>query len=180
MTDSSSNQPITLQRISPETVSIFKAVRLSALQDTPTAFGSTFAREAQLSDAEWLQRSKRWTTDHAIGYLAFDGDAACGIVAAFRDEEEPHRACVVSMWVDPSWRRSGVGRALIHALRDWAVTCGHSALALMVTSVNTSAIRFYERIGFQMSGRTEPYPNDPDILEYEMILTLPGETTTRI
>src|ERR1017187_8189352 len=90
MTDSSSNQPITLQRISPETVSIFKAVRLSALQDTPTAFGSTFAREAQLSDAEWLQRSKRWTTDHAIGYLAFDGDAACGIVAAFR-RQHPHR-----------------------------------------------------------------------------------------
>jgi ribosomal protein S18 acetylase RimI-like enzyme len=38
----------------------------------------------------------------------------------------------------------------------------------MVTSVNDSAIRFYERLGFARTGRSEPYPNDPSITEYEM------------
>jgi ribosomal protein S18 acetylase RimI-like enzyme len=45
-------------------------------------------------------------------------------------------------------------------------------LKLMVTSVNDNAIRFYERLGFRMSGKTGAYPNDPAIAEYEMLLPL--------
>jgi ribosomal protein S18 acetylase RimI-like enzyme len=45
-------------------------------------------------------------------------------------------------------------------------------LILTVTSVNHGAIRFYERLGFRKTGKTEPYPNDPAIFEYEMLLAL--------
>ena len=38
----------------------------------------------------------------------------------------------------------------------------------MVTSANLAAISFYQRLGFIRTGRTEPYPNDPAIFEYEM------------
>jgi ribosomal protein S18 acetylase RimI-like enzyme len=38
----------------------------------------------------------------------------------------------------------------------------------MVTSCNQDAVEFYMRIGFSMTGRTEPYPNDPALVEYEM------------
>jgi ribosomal protein S18 acetylase RimI-like enzyme len=38
----------------------------------------------------------------------------------------------------------------------------------MVTSINEPAIRFYERLGFARTGRTEPYPNDQAVIEYEM------------
>jgi ribosomal protein S18 acetylase RimI-like enzyme len=41
-------------------------------------------------------------------------------------------------------------------------------LLLMVTSNNEPAMRFYEKLGFARTGRTEPYPNDPAVLEYEM------------
>ena len=47
---------------------------------------------------------------------------------------------------------------------------GIDELILTVTSVNNGAIRFYERLGFRMTGRTEPYPNDPAIFEHEMLL----------
>jgi len=46
-------------------------------------------------------------------------------------------------------------------------------LLLMVTSNNDPAIRFYERLGFTKTGRTEPYPNDPNIFEYEMSQPIP-------
>jgi len=38
----------------------------------------------------------------------------------------------------------------------------------MVTSSNHAAMEFYGRLGFSMTGRTEPYPNDPALMEYEM------------
>ena len=73
---------IRLERISPENVAVFKAIRLRALEDSPTAFGSTYVRESHLSDEEWLQRSRRWTTEGSIGYIAFDGESPCGLVAS--------------------------------------------------------------------------------------------------
>ncbi len=50
----------------------------------------------------------------------------------------------------------------------WARMRGARTLQLMVTSVNKPAMRFYERLGFTRTGRTEPYPNDPAVIEYEM------------
>lgn len=44
----------------------------------------------------------------------------------------------------------------------------------MATSVNAGAIRFYERLGFRMTGNTEPYPHDPAIVECEMLRLLNG------
>jgi ribosomal protein S18 acetylase RimI-like enzyme len=163
---------ITLERIAPANALLFKTIRLRALQNDPTAFGSTFAKESQLADEEWINRSRRWNGDGAIGYLAFDGENACGLVACYTDELDPQRAHVISMWVDPAWRRAGVGTALIEGLRSWAAPRKMRELKLMVTSVNDSAIRFYERLGFRRSGKTEPYPNDPAITEYEMLLSL--------
>jgi len=43
----------------------------------------------------------------------------------------------------------------------------------MVTSNNEPAIRFYERLGFTKTGRTEPYPNDASFFEVEMSRTIP-------
>jgi ribosomal protein S18 acetylase RimI-like enzyme len=42
----------------------------------------------------------------------------------------------------------------------------------MVTADNSAAIAFYERNGFSFTGKTEPYPNDPSLLEREMSLTV--------
>lgn len=38
---------------------LFDAVRFRALQDAPHAFGSTYAKEAQLADADWIKRVER-------------------------------------------------------------------------------------------------------------------------
>jgi len=76
------------------------------------------------------------------------------------------------MWVDPAFRHAGVGKALIDAIVEWNRTHDVREVRLMVTSVNAGAIRFYERMGFRMTGVTGPYPNDPAIIEYEMALTV--------
>jgi ribosomal protein S18 acetylase RimI-like enzyme len=157
-----------LEQISPKNVLIFKAVRLQALQDSPSAFGSTYAKESQFSDADWLKRAVDWSSDRSIGYLAIRREIPCGIVAAFLNEHDPRKAHLVSMWVSPTHRRDGIGRALIDAIQAWARIRAAHSLQLTVTSSNHTAIEFYKRSGFTMTGNTEPYPNDPTLFEYEM------------
>jgi ribosomal protein S18 acetylase RimI-like enzyme len=155
---------------------MFRDVRLRALEDAPGAFSSTYAKESQLSDEEWMSRTERWNGNDAILYLAIDDEDvnnACGIVACHSEESAGiPRGHVISMWVDPAYRHTGVGGLLIDALRKWAKSIGLRELALMVTSVNEGAIEFYRRMGFRMSGKTGPYPNDPAVIEYEMLLPL--------
>jgi len=157
-----------LEQISTNNVLAFKTVRLWALQDSPAAFGSTFARESQFSDAEWVRRAANMNGEKRMGYLAMDDESPCGIIGAFLDENDSLSASVVSMWVAPSHRRTGVGSSLISAIQTWARSRGVRALRLMVTGNNRTAIEFYERMGFSMTGKTEPYPNDPSLIEYEM------------
>jgi ribosomal protein S18 acetylase RimI-like enzyme len=163
---------ITLEPISPVNALVFKTVRLRALQTDPTAFSGTYAKEAVLADDEWFRRSVRWSSDGSIAYLACDHETPCGLVGCYAEENDPEYGHVISMWVDPAYRSAGVGRALIDGLKSWATARRMRALKLMVTSVNPGAICFYERLGFRKTGITGPYPNDPAVIEYEMILPL--------
>jgi ribosomal protein S18 acetylase RimI-like enzyme len=164
---------IEIKRITPETALVFKQVRLRALQDAPLAFSSTYAKESQFPDEEWGRRAGRCGGDGGDAmFMAFAGEAVCGIAGSLLDEKNPERAQVISMWVDPGYRRAGVGKKLIDAVIAWNRSRGVRELVLMVTDVNAEAIAFYERLGFAKTGVTEQYPNDPAIIEYEMMLPL--------
>jgi ribosomal protein S18 acetylase RimI-like enzyme len=72
------------------------------------------------------------------------------------------------MWTAPEYRERGVGRLLVAAVSGWATARGLHTLTLMVTSQNQPAFLFYERLGLGRTGRVEPYPNDPALVEWEM------------
>lgn len=147
---------------------VFKVVRLRALQDSPFAFGSTYARESEFTDDEWLRRAENWNGVSGAGFLAMDENEACGIVGSFLDEKDPSQARLVSMWTAPAYRRLGVGALLVTTAENWARGAGAKTMSLMVTSHNPSAQLFYERLGFILTGATEPWPNDPSFFEHEM------------
>jgi ribosomal protein S18 acetylase RimI-like enzyme len=159
---------IMIEPVSAQNILIYRDVRLCALQDTPGAFGSTYAREVQLTDADWMERSKRWDGVTGVLYLGMDSGVACGMAGSFLSPEDETRAQLISMWTAPSHRKQGVGRLLVNEILRWAAQRGGRILQLMVTSVNPTAIQFYKSLGFAFTGRTEPYPNDPAVIEYEM------------
>ena len=163
---------IAIERITLGSALVFKDVRLRALLEAPTAFSSTFAKESAFPDEEWKKRAMRWSSGPSAGFLAFDGDRGCGMVFSFAEELDPQRAQVVSMWVAPEVRREGVGRRLIETVVEWARGRRMRDVKLMVTSVNHGAIAFYECLGFRMTGKTEVYPNDSAIKQYEMVRAL--------
>jgi ribosomal protein S18 acetylase RimI-like enzyme len=167
---------IILEPISIANVKVFRSVRLRALQDAPSAFGSTYARESQFTDAEWIKRTMLWNGERGIGFLALDGSVACGLAGTFLDAEDARQANLISMWTAPTHRQTGVGRLLVNSIVSWAFQRGARRLQLMVTSNNQSATLFYQRLGFTFTGRIEPYPNDSSLFENEMSRPLSSET----
>lgn len=164
---------IAVDPVTPQNALIFKAARLCALQDAPTAFGSTYAKESQLTDADWIKRAAQWNGEKSILYLAMDSGSACGIAGVHLDKDHATRAHLISMWTGPSHRQRGIGRLLVNEVLGWARLRGARTLLLMVTSHNNPALLFYQRLGFTLTGRTEPYPNDPTLIELEMSRPIP-------
>ena len=107
-----------IHQITPSLASSYKAVRLRALEDTPSAFGSTYARESQFTDADWKQRAANLCTPRSIGYLAHDRDEYCGIAVSFLNQQNPQHAELMSMWVAPEERHTGTGRLLVEAIES--------------------------------------------------------------
>jgi len=159
---------INLEPISTGNALLFRAVRLRALQDAPSAFGSTYAKEVLLTDAEWVKRAAQWSSDRSVGFLAVDRGAACGIAGGLLDDEDGARAHLISMWTSPVHRQRGIGRLLVDGILWWAHARRTHTLQLTVVSSNEAAMMFYQRLGFVRTGRTEPYPNDPALIEHEM------------
>ena len=167
---------IVLEPITEASVALFKAVRLRALQDSPGAFGSNYAWESQLEDAEWMKRIGRWSGSTGVGYLAMDQGTPCGIAGCLLYEGDPTLAQLISMWIAPTHRQIGVGRLLVEQVILWARSRGALRLQLHVTGRNEPAIKFYKRLGFAFTGNTIPYPNDPTEIEREMELAIADKT----
>ncbi len=73
-----------------------------------------------------------------------------GRVAA--DEAE-----VLSIGVDPRWRRLGVGRKLIHILAERSRAMGAKQIFLEVSAVNAPAVALYRALGFMQRGVRRGY-----------------------
>jgi ribosomal protein S18 acetylase RimI-like enzyme len=163
---------LSVRRITPLDIEMFKAVRLRALQDAPFAFGSTYEREAAFSEEDWRGRIERWNGQRGAGFLAIERNVPCGIAGSLLDQSDCSQAELVSMWTAPTHRRQGVGRLLVASVITWARSREARTVRLMVTNANETAIHSYEHLGFALTGRTEPYPNNPALKELEMALSI--------
>lgn len=140
-----------------------REIRLRALADAPSAFGSRFEDEREKPESLWRGRL---ANRDAATFLAVDEDRAIGLVAVFF--EDVGRAHLVSMWVSPEARREGIGRALAETVVDWARRNGADIVELWVTETNEPARRLYDRCGFAFTGGRQPLPSDPTSHELEM------------
>ena len=68
----------------------------------------------------------------------------------------PDRAHIVSLWVRPEARGSGVSRPLFAALARLSLDLGRPDLRLDVDESNLAAQRLYERLGFTATGARDP------------------------
>ncbi|WP_439693033.1 GNAT family N-acetyltransferase [Curtobacterium sp. SP.BCo] len=148
---------IELRRVTADDWAAWRPVRLAALADSPGAFGSTLADWADAPEHRWRTRL---STPGALDLVAYDGDDAVGMATGVPDVDDPERAELISMWVDPAARDRGVATALIRTVADWAAGTGAAVLELSVMPDNVVARRAYERRGF--TALDEPGDPTPD------------------
>lgn len=161
--------PITVRRLRTDEADALRRIRLAALLDAPSAFGSTHAAEVGLDRSHWEGRARRHASgdDDATFVAELDGRPV-GLVSAYRPGPTRPQRELVSMWTSPPVRRTGTARRLVDAVVGWATSAGATAVELWVTEGNEPAIALYRAAGFVDTGQRQPLPSDPSLDERRM------------
>jgi ribosomal protein S18 acetylase RimI-like enzyme len=62
--------------------------------------------------------------------------------------------------VSPEIQAKGIGKQLLKASEDYAMSVGCSVVTMTVISVRKELIGWYERHGYRSTGKKEPFPDD--------------------
>jgi GNAT superfamily N-acetyltransferase len=157
---------VTVRFAGPDDWETWRDLRLRALQDSPSAFGSTYEREAAFDEAFWRDRLTP-EEPTSVAVLAYRDGVAVGMGGGFGDL--PGFVHVVAMWTVPEHRGHGVGTAVLEALAGWAAERGYR-LHLDVNTANPGARALYERCGYVPTGETRPLRDGSDELVERMVL----------
>lgn len=161
------------RRVQADDGPTWRQIRLTALADAPDAFGSRYADESLTPLEKWeelVELSARGF--ETIRLFAEDNAAPCGLVGAFRLDDQPDTAMIVSMWVAPTHRRQGIGRMLVDAAVEWARDGGYREAVLWATENNEPAKALYQAAGFELTGRRDPLRSNPSLDLEELRLPL--------
>jgi len=152
---------IIIRESTPSDLIQFRALRLNALQDSPTAFSADYQGNLNQPMSFWEGRVK--PDEHGKLFFAEHASQLIGMTG-IRQGESPktkHSAGIWGVYVRSEWRGLHIAEALIETCATWATLRQVSIIKLGVTTTNTSAVRCYERCGFTI------YGNEPRVLLYE-------------
>ena len=129
----------------------YRAIRLSALQRAPMAFGSSFEEENAYSDSVFARRLEQVNGNVIFG--AFDGENLLGTAGMFRHDRrsERHRGTLWGVYVAPEARGLELGKALVGKVIDHAEK-QVIVLDAKVVATNEAAKRVYYALGFKTYG----------------------------
>lgn len=151
----------------------YRDLRLRALYESPDAFGSTFSHESERTDDDWQSRlGSGATSPRDLPLIAESEGKAVGLAWARIDESQPDVAHLYQVWVAPSYRRIGIGAALLASAIDWARSVGARSIALGVTCGDNPALHLYRRAGFAPAGDPKPLRPGSAVLSQPMELVL--------
>src|SRR5258708_31955839 len=132
-------------------------LRLRALETDPVSFAESLEELKRTTVEEYASRlGLRDAENFVIG--AFDGEQLVGMTGFYRDAllKRRHIGHVWGVFVSPSVRGKGVGRALlVEGIKSAKALPGISCLRLMVAVTQEAARQLYKEAGFRVVG-TEP------------------------
>lgn len=138
-----------VRRLSEADWARYRAVRLAMLLDAPSAYGSSFAREADFTEETWRER-----LGQTVLLAEREDGLPLGAATLLELDPEPGAEApeVVAMWVAGHARGEGVADALLEEAVGHAAGRGHAEVHLHVMTDNPRAVAFYQRNGFRFDG----------------------------
>jgi GNAT superfamily N-acetyltransferase len=170
---------VIIRKIRPTEGAQLRSIRLQAIADSPSAFGSTLPETKALSSEAWDARAVgNAAGDTAIMYVAEEQGMWVGLAGGMIAHDTGARGVLLfSMWVNPKHRRQGLGRELVRRIIEWSSMRGADQIELWVTQTNKAAQELYKSCGFTASAETKPLPSDPALLEQRMVQDLSARCT---
>src|SRR4051794_1981739 len=167
-----------LRVVGPDDWTAWRELRLTALEESPDAFGSRLADWQGAGEERWRDR----LTSVPFNVMALDdaqvgpavgaaagaaagaaGGHAVGMAVGMASGVPGDTSTVelISMYVRRDERGGPVARQLVEAVADWAREQGAEALVLAVRASNDRARAFYRGCGFDDVGLAESEPGEP-------------------
>jgi RimJ/RimL family protein N-acetyltransferase len=147
---------VVIRRLSADDAERYRAFRLRALRETPSAFSSSFAEESARPLVATVERLAPAGRPNDAVFGAFAGDALVGVAGLRRwpGEQECHKATLFGMAVAPQRWGQGIGMALVQHVLDYARHVeGLVQVELRYSEGNAAAERLYRACGFEEWGR---------------------------
>lgn len=63
--------------------------------------------------------------------------------------------------VSPTFQNQGIGKLFLKHIDELAIKWNFTKIRMTVIEGRTELVNFYQRLGFQRTGNTEPFPEDP-------------------
>lgn len=164
--------PWSVRALVPADAEVYRTVRLRALAEQPPAFGTPPEDEPDLA----ATRLRLVESEDRCFFGAFVGEELAGMVrfSRYSAANEKHRAFLAGLYVVPSCRGAGLGRALVEAALARARSDGRlRRVNLTVVSRQQAAVRLYESLGFRAYGvEVEAFSSGGKFYD-EILMTLP-------
>jgi ribosomal protein S18 acetylase RimI-like enzyme len=152
-----------IQRLDLHEAVRLRAIRLRALREAPHAFATTYEESLARPMEVWSKQLAELAT-----FVAVHDGADVGLARVGPDGNAGD-AMLLSMWVAPEVRGTGLGEALIDAAVEWARAQRFARLVLEVKDDNTHAVALYSRKGFELTADAGARPH---VREHRRALTL--------
>ena len=143
-------------------------IRLSALQDYPSAFLSRYEREAAYGEQRWRQEFSRG----AWSILLADGKEI-GLLGVTRELAMSSQECYLEfLWIARGFRRKRAASTLLRTVLNCLRDSGVHTVWLYILKGNEGARHLYETFGFQSTNEWQLLPDHPAGSEHRMKLRL--------
>lgn len=166
---------ITVRKFEVAEFSSYQSLRLSALEESPDAFGSTLSAEQLLTTEEWASRLQDGCNSGLdqplIGQV---GTTAAGLAWGKVDRSDSTIVHLYQMWVAPEFRGRGIARLLLRMIVAWTASRQARSVHLGVASGESSAMRLYVSEGFVPFGQVEPLRSGSALLAQRMRFQIPN------
>lgn len=155
----------------------YRDLRLLALKEEPQAFGSVYKIELGQSDSKWQNRLKDYQEGNQqwMVFARLDNELV-GMVGAWQSSEDANnmQANLMATFVVLNQRGRGIGTKMLNILIDEIKRSKRvSVLKLEVNPEKESAVKLYEKAGFQKTGEKQMVLGDGEAhLVYEMEMML--------